>query len=173
MIIAITTGTAGVQIALPFYAQTFFGAPRGEFTGIISSFIKLIAKKDIKNHFFGQKWLWFDGGFALGCGCVFLVNFYLAWVQRFDLVGSLGDILGYLPTKFEGPSWSGLVTVGLWSQICAFAKRGVKWYRKSHKRRISPASRMRILTHELLSDAQSIIVQHLFACLPVCQNVIK
>ena len=43
----------------------------------------------------------------------FFINFYLACVQRFDLVGSLGDILDYLPTKFEGPSWSGLVTVGL------------------------------------------------------------
>jgi len=45
--------------------------------------------------------------------CFFLVNLELAWSQRFDLVGSLGDILGYLPTKFEGPSWSGLVTVSL------------------------------------------------------------
>ena len=88
----------------------------------------LVAKKDIKNHFFGQKWLWFDGGFALRCGCVFLINLELAWSQRFDLVGSLGDILDYLPTKFEGPSWSGLVTVGLWSQICTSAKRRKKWH---------------------------------------------
>ena len=86
-------------------------------------------QKRHQKYFFGQKWLWFDGGFALWCGCVFLVNFYLAWSQRFDLVGSLGDILGYLPSKFEGPSWSGLVTVGLWSQICATAKRREKWYR--------------------------------------------
>ena len=102
---------------------------------------------------------WFCLEMRLG----FFIDFYLACAQRFDLVGSLGDILGYLPSKFEGPSWSGLVTVGLWSQICATAKRRKKWYRKSHKRRISPASRMRILTHELLSDAQSITVQHLFA----------
>ena len=123
----------------------------------------IIAKKDIKNHFFGQKWLWFDGGFALPPGCAFFINLELACAQRFDLVGSLGDILDYLPTKFEGPSWSGLVTVGLWSQICTSAKRRKKWYRKRHKRRVSPASRMRILTHELLSNAQSITVQHLFA----------
>ena len=89
---------------------------------MVDVILKLIAKKDIKNNFFGQKWLWFDGGFALPPGWAFLVNFYLAWVQRFDLVGSLGDILGYLPRKFEGPSWSGLVTVGLWSQMCIFAE---------------------------------------------------
>ena len=129
----------------------------------LHSSLKLVAKKTSKPLFFGQKWWWFDGGFSLSPGCVFLVNLELAWSQRFDLVGSLGDILGYLPSKFEGPSWSGLVTVGLWSQICATAKRRKKWYRKSHKRRISPAPRMLILTHELFSDARSITVQHLFA----------
>ena len=55
-------------------------------------------------------------------GCVFLVNLELACAQRFDLVGSLGDILGHLPRKFEGPSWSSLVTVGLRSQVCVCAK---------------------------------------------------
>ena len=56
-----------------------------------------------------------DSMVVLPCGAVglFLVNLELACAQRFDLVGSLGDILGYLPRKFEGPSWSGLVTVGL------------------------------------------------------------